>query len=119
MLIHAVYFLGLRIFGDNYYADGINYSTDTKTNVNPFAVVKIGRMNNIRAAAAYNALKSTNTDFDVLVHPTYETRVENYLVVKKYYISVNGYGATYSNFRTERQKVVITSNGREYVFPDN
>lgn len=55
----------------------------------------------------------------MLVHPNYTTTVENYLIVKKYTVSVEGYGAKYSNFRTEKQKVVITNTGKEYIFPDD
>jgi hypothetical protein len=41
-------------------------------------------------------------DFDVLVHPNYTTTLKNYIIFKKYTVSLEGYGAKYENFRTER-----------------
>ena len=106
----AKYFLFFRVEGGKHYADGIDYSTGIN--------FKVGRLNRVRSAAAFNALQ--NGDYDVLVHPTYETRKENYLgIVKVFHVKVAGYGAKYSNFRTERQKIIITANEKEYVFPDH
>ena len=111
----ATYFLFFRINGDNVYADGIKYSTQT-FNANPFKIAQQGRLNKVRSAAAYKAI--TSGDYDVLVHPNYSTTVEDYFFVKKYAVTVEGYGAKYSNFRTERQKVIITGNNKEYIIPD-
>ena len=102
------YFLCIRLSGNNTYTDGICYSTDA---------FKSGRLKKMRSAAAYDALQTG--DYDVLVHPTYEIRTDNFLGMYKIYtVKVSGYGAKYSNFRTEPQKVIITSSGKEYIFPD-
>lgn len=82
----------------------------------PFKIAQQGRLNKVRSAAAYKAI--TSGDYDVLVHPNYSTTVEDYFFVKKYAVTVEGYGAKYSNFRTERQKVIITGNNKEYIIPD-
>lgn len=107
------YFLCFKVGGDNTYADGINYSTNGSKGYNLFGET---RLQKVRNAAAYKALSTG--DYDVLVHPTYITTVKNYLIYKTYTVTVEGYGAKYSNFRTEKQKVVITGNGKEYVFPE-
>jgi len=114
----ATYFLlFLRFSRDRNYAYGINYSTDTK-NYNPFYMMQYRRLSRLKSAATYKAMQ--HADYDLIVHPTYTTMIENYLwIIKKYNVSVSGYGAKYSNFRTERQKVIITCGGKEYVIPDN
>ena len=110
----------LRISGDNTIADGITYSTDasasTFSQLNPLNLITQGRLTQVRGAAAYKALK--HGDYDVLVHPIYTITTEDFLIIKKYTVKVEGYGAKYTNFRTEKQKVVITGNAKEYVFPD-
>jgi hypothetical protein len=115
------YFLIFRVSGDNTFADGINYSTDASAGLlqqlNPINIIQGGRLNKVRGAAAYKAL--SQGDYDVLVHPNYTTTVENYLIFKKYTVTVEGYGAKYVNFRTERQKVVILENGKELILQDN
>jgi len=115
------YFLIFRIGGDNTFADGINYSTDASASIvqqlNPVNVLAAKRLNKVRGAAAYKAL--SGGDYDVLVHPNYSTTVKNYLIFKKYTVTVEGYGAKYKNFRTERQKIVVLENGKEYVVQDN
>lgn len=115
------YFLIFKIGKNNSFADGIEYSVDASHGFNPIASMRANVMNPIRSSAAYNALQQADAgDYDVLVHPTYETTRENYLFIyRKYTVKVSGYGAKYSNFRTEKQKVVITSSGKEYVFPDD
>ncbi|MDD2636352.1 MAG: hypothetical protein PHW82_12750 [Bacteroidales bacterium] len=115
------YFLSFRISGDNTVADGINYSTDASASpfskLNPLKLAQAGRLNKVRGAAAYKALNTG--DYDVLVHPTYTTTVENYLIFKKYIVKVEGYGAKYENFRTERQKIVILEDGTELILQDD
>ena len=111
------YFLIFKVNGDSKYADGITYSTDANAGFfaqnNPALI----RLNKVRGAAAYKALEGG--DYDVLVHPIYTTTVTNFLFIfQKYEVTVQGYGAKYSNFRTEKQKVVITNNTKEYIFPD-
>jgi hypothetical protein len=109
-----------RISGGNTFADGINYSTDASASLvsqlNPIKVLQSARLNKVRGAAAYNALKTG--DFDVLVHPNYSTTVKNYLLFKKYNVKVDGYGAKYENFRTEKQKIVILEDGKELILQD-
>lgn len=116
----STYFLIFRISGGNTFADGINYSTDASASLvsqlNPIKVLQSARLNKVRGAAAYNALKTG--DFDVLVHPNYSTTVKNYLLFKKYNVKVDGYGAKYENFRTEKQKIVILEDGKELILQD-
>ncbi len=114
------YFLIFRVSGDKTFADGINYSTDASASfaqqINPLKIAQAGRLNKVRGAAAYKALSSG--DYDVLVHPNYSTTVKNYLIFKKYTVSVEGYGAKYENFRTEKQKIVILNEGKEIIVQD-
>lgn len=116
----STYFLFFRVSGDNTYADGINYSTDESASkfqkLNPLNLIKSNRLNTVRGAAAHKALSSA--DYDVLVHPNYTTTVENYIIVKKYNVTVEGYGAKYENFRTERQKIIYLDNGKELILQD-
>jgi hypothetical protein len=116
----SAYFLIFRVSGDNTFADGINYSTDASASflqqLNPLKLAQSGRLNKVRGAAAYKAL--SNGDYDVLVHPNYTTTVENYLIFKKYTVKVEGYGAKYANFRTEKQKIVILEDGKELILQD-
>jgi hypothetical protein len=116
----SAYFLIFRVSGDNTFADGITYSTDASASIfqqfNPFKLAEAGRLNKVRGAAAYKALGSG--DYDVLVHPNYTTTVKNYLIFKKYTVKVDGYGAKYTNFRTEKQKIVILENGKELILQD-
>lgn len=115
------YFLGFRVGGDKAFTDGINYSSDASRSflqqINPLAVLQAGRLNRVRGAAAYKALSAG--DYDVLVHPNYTTTVKNYLIFKKYIVKVDGYGAKYVNFRTERQKITIMQDGKEIILQDN
>ena len=100
----STYLFGFKIKGENTFADGINYSTDANVNfiqqINPLYFARVMRQQKVRAAAAYNAMESG--DYDFMVHPTYVVTVKNYLIVKKYDVTVTGYGATYTNFRTEK-----------------
>ena len=73
----TTYFLFFRVSGDRYFADGIHYNTD----MGMFSMIKNRRLNRIRSAAAYNALRAG--DYDVLVHPKYEMKTENYLGLAK------------------------------------
>ena len=114
------YFLFFRVSGDNTFADGINYSTDASASffkrLNPLRILQAGRLNKVRGAAAYKALSTG--DYDVLVHPNYTTTVKNYLIFKKYTVKVEGYGAKYSNFRTEKQRIFILQDGKEMILQD-
>lgn len=116
----SAYFLIFRVSGDKAYADGINYSTDASASLleklNPLKIIQGKRLTQVRGAAAYKALSTG--DYDVLVHPNYVTTVENFLIFKKYTVTVDGYGGKYSNFRTEKQKLVIMENGKELILQD-
>lgn len=116
----STYFLIFRIDGDNKMADGIDYSSDANAGIfaslNPFKALRSGRLSKVKGAAAFKALD--RSDYDVLVHPSYTVTTKNFLIVQKYEIEVTGYGAKYENFRTEKQKVVITNNAKEYLFND-
>lgn len=121
------YLLFFRVRGDNKYADNIKYSAETETTgrlfsfLNPFELFKkiatgdaVGK---VKAAAAYKALEDSNAD--VLVHPMFTLTEKNYLLFFVYKAEVTGYGGVYKNFRTERQKIVILENGKEYILQDN
>jgi len=110
------YFLMFRVSGDKTFADGINYSIAQQ--LNPLKVIQAGRLNKVRGSAAYKALGSGSGNYDVLVHPNYTTTVKNYWILKKYEVTVEGYGAKYENFRTERQKIVILESGKEIILQD-
>lgn len=86
----ATYIFGIRVKGDDKYADGINYSTNS---------IRGLREGGIKAAAAYKALEGQ--DWDILVHPTYTVSRKWFFFGTKYEIEVQGYGAKYENFRTE------------------
>lgn len=118
----STYFLVFRVSGDNEFAEGIKYSTDANATplemANPLKLFSAGRLDKVRGAAAHKALTSGDKSYDVLIHPTYTTKVENYIFVKKYLVTVEGYGANYSNFRTQRQKMVILQDGKEIILQD-
>ena len=112
----STYLFCFRLKGDKTVAEGINYSTESNGRYNPIKMLKIAKMNKVRAAAAYKAISSG--DYDFLVHPNYAMTSKNYFgVIKIYDCTVTGYGAKYQNFRTEKQKVVIIDGGKEYIFP--
>lgn len=105
----SVYFLFFRLKGDNKYADGITYSSNAFSKeglfsfLNPFRLFELiatgDAEGKVKSAAAYNAMEGQG--IDVLVHPTYSVTKKNYLIVSIYEAEVQGYGATYTNFRTE------------------
>ena len=105
----SIYFLFFRLKGDNKYADSITYSSNAFTKeglfsfLNPFRLFEMiatgDAEGKVKSAAAYNAVEGENVD--VLVHPTYSVTKKNYLILNIYEAEVQGYGATYTNFRTE------------------
>jgi len=114
------YFLFFRVKGDKTFADGINYSTDASAGIaqklNPLRWIQSLRLNKVRGAAAYKALSAGN--YDVLVHPTYQVTMKNYVLFKKYTVKVERYGGNYQNFRTEKQKIVVLQDGKEFIVQD-
>lgn len=104
----STYFLAWRITGDDTYAEGVRYSTNA---------FHYGRVGKIKSSAAYKALESG--DYDVLVHPTYFVTVEKNFFIHKYTVVVEGYGAKYANYRTEKQKIIYLDGGTELILQDN
>lgn len=106
----STYVFSFKVNGDNTFADGIAYSTEGK------AKRRMSRADEVRSAAAYKAL--SQGDYDFLVHPNYVMTKKNYLgIVKVYECSVTGYGANYTNFRTEKRKIVFV-DGKEFEFSE-
>ena len=106
----STYVLSFKVNGDKTFAEGIAYSTEGKEKR------RMSRADEVRAAAAYKAL--SQGDYDFLVHPNYVMTKKNYLgIVKVFECSVTGYGANYTNFRTEKRKVVII-DGKEFEFSE-
>ena len=69
-----------------------------------------------KSAAAYKALSKSG--YDVIVDPNHTATVTDYLIFKTYKVDVEGYGAKYSNFRTEKQKLVLLEGGQEVILQD-
>ncbi len=70
-----------------------------------------------RSIAAYKALESC-PDCDVLVHPKYDVTVRKSplgILYRRYTVHVSGYGAKYTNFRTEKEVKIIGSDNKEYI----
>jgi hypothetical protein len=106
----STYIFSFKVNGDKTFADGIAYSAEGRPKR------RMSRADEVRAAAAYKAL--SQGDYDFLVHPNYVMTKKNYLgIVKVYECSVTGYGANYTNFRTEKRKIVVI-DGREYEFAE-
>ena len=106
----STYVFSFKVVGDNTFADGIAYSAEGRLRR------RMSRSNEVRAAAAYKAL--SQGDYDFLVHPNYVMTKKNYLgIVRVYECEVTGYGANYTNFRTEKRKVVVI-DGKEYEFAE-
>ena len=76
----------------------------------------LGRVRQVKSAADYNAM--LDQSYDVLVHPTYNIKVERGILVQKYTATVEGYGGKYENFRTERQKIIYLDGGKELILQD-
>jgi hypothetical protein len=116
----SAYFLIFRVSGDKTYTEGIRYSSETSfgllDKLNPIKIIQSSRLNKVRGAAAYKAIENTN--YDLLVHPNYTTTVKNYLIYKEYNVKVDGYGAKYQNFRTEKQKITTIQDGKEIILQD-
>ena len=101
------YFLFFKVSGDNQFADGIR-----------FPGLSFGATGQAKSAAAFKALNSTEADFDILVDPQYTVKVVRTLFTTSIKVTVEGYGGTYSNFRTEREKIVILEGGKEIILQD-
>jgi hypothetical protein len=102
----STYFLCFRLSGDKKYADiDLGGQQDLTTSflslLNPFNWILNGGESKTKSAAAYKALKKN--DDDVIVHPSYSVTVNDYIIFKTYKVDVEGFGAKYSNFRTEKE----------------
>ena len=84
------FFLFFKVSGDNEFADGVR-----------FPGLSFGASGKAKSAAAFKALNSTGDKFDILVNPQYTVKVTRTLFTTSISATVEGYGGTYSNFRTE------------------
>ena len=103
----STFFSIFRLSGDNSFADGVR-----------FPGMSFGAVNKVKSSAAYNALNSTENNFDIIVDPQHTVKVTRTLFTKTIKVTVEGYGGTYSNFRTEKEKIVILDGGKEIILQD-
>jgi hypothetical protein len=101
------FFWIFKITGDNSFADGVK-----------FPGMSFGAVNKVKSSAAYNALNNTKKDYDIIVDPQYTVKVTKTIFTTTIKVTVEGYGGTYSNFRTEREKIVILDGGKEIILQD-
>lgn len=106
------YFLCFQIngFKEQKMVEGITYSQSNTGFMNR-------GQNKARSIAAYQALESC-PDCDVIVHPKYEVTINKSplgILYRKYTVRVSGYGATYKNFRTEKEIKIIGNDNKEYI----
>ena len=85
------YFLIFQVGGDNKFADGMTYSSESQFN----ALFK-ARENKTKSAAAFKAVKSSGAD--IIVHPNYEIEVINYIIFKQIKVKVTGYAGYFKKF---------------------
>lgn len=85
------YFLIFQVGGDNKFADGMSYSSESQFN----ALFK-ARENKTKSAAAFKAIKSSGAD--IIVHPNYEIQVKNYIIFKQIKVKVTGYAGYFKKF---------------------
>ena len=104
---NSSFFWIFRVSGDNYFADGVQ-----------FPGMSFGAVNKVKSSAAYNALNNAGKDYDIIVDPQYTVKVTKTFFTTNIQVSVEGYGGTYSNFRTEREKIVILDGGKEIILQD-
>lgn len=117
----STYFLIFRLSGDKVYADvdlgeQNAFAPSLLSLLNPLNLIYMGAERKTKSAAAYKALSKSGSD--VIVDPNYTTTVTDYLIFKTYKVDVEGYGAKYSNFRTEKQKLVLLEGGQEVILQD-
>lgn len=101
------FFWIFKIIGDNSFADGVK-----------FPGMSFGAVNKVKSSAAYNALNNTEKEYDIIVDPQYTVKVTKTILTTNIEVTVEGYGGTYSNFRTEREKIVILDGGKEIILQD-
>jgi hypothetical protein len=117
----STYFLFFRLSGDKVYADvdlgqQKDFTTTIMSLLNPFNWIYNGGEQKTKSAAAYKALSKNNSD--VIVDANYTTTITDYFIFKTFKVDVEGYGAKYSNFRTEKQKLMLLQGGQEVLLQD-
>ncbi|QXP74353.1 hypothetical protein RRF68_12745 [Tenacibaculum sp. HL-MS23] len=85
------YFLLFRVNGDNKFADGMSYSSESK-----LSGILNARENKTKSSAAYNALH--NSGADIIVHPNYVVEIKNYILFKQINVTVSGYAGYFKKF---------------------
>lgn len=85
------YFLFFRVSGDNKFADGMSYTSESK-----IAGLFKARENKTKSSAAYNALKGSGAD--IIVHPNYVVEIKNYILFKEITVTVTGYAGYFKKF---------------------
>lgn len=101
------FFWIFKVSGDNSFADGVK-----------FPGMSFGAVNKVKSSAAYNALNNAEKEYDIIVDPQYTVKVTKTIFTTNIKVTVEGYGGTYSNFRTEREKIVILDGGKEIILQD-
>ncbi|MEQ5835436.1 hypothetical protein EZI54_21275 [Marinobacter halodurans] len=84
---HATKILFFTVGGDNEYADGVAYGQGGGS-----ALSVLDAVAPVKAAAAYNAIKSSGAD--VIVAPRYTVKKQDYLVYGTIDVTVEGYKGT-------------------------
>jgi len=117
----STYFLFFRLSGDKVYADvdlgqQKDFTTTIMSLLNPFNWIYNGGEQKTKSAAAYKALSKNNSD--VIVDANYTTTITDYFIFKTFKVDVEGYDAKYSNFRTEKQKLMLLQGGQEVLLQD-
>jgi hypothetical protein len=104
----------LKLSGDPNYADGIVYSSNFGTGqegfMRLFGSFAMRKVTQTKAAAAYNAVESSNGDF--IVNPHYSVKQTKLLfgLIKSYSASVTGYKGKYTNIyqgKDEAKHIII------------
>ena len=85
------YFLVFQVGGDNKFADGMSYSSESQFN----ALFK-ARENKTKSAAAFKAIQGSGAD--IIVHPNYIVEVHDYLLFKQIKVKVTGYAGYFRKF---------------------
>lgn len=91
------YFLVFQVGGDNKFADGMSYSSESQFN----ALFK-ARENKTKSAAAFKAIQGSGAD--IIVHPNYIVEVHDYLLFKQIKVKVTGYAGYFKKFYQKEYK---------------
>jgi hypothetical protein len=91
------YFLIFQVGGDNKFADGMSYSSESQ-----FSAFFKARENKTKSAAAFKAVEGSGAD--IIVHPNYEIQVNNYIIFKQIKVKVTGYAGYFKKFYQKEYK---------------